>query len=94
MKISPSAKPLWRCRRQENRKRETRQLAAQVVRREEEMTENHLGDNESEGDAPDDDDDLDEVDKNRAAVPASTNLFGDLSCFWVKLDYLLRRFEL
>eukprot|EP00903_Cladosiphon_okamuranus_P017448 g16072.t1 len=44
----------------ENRKRETRQLAAQVVRREEEMTENHLGDNESEGDAPDDDDDLDE----------------------------------
>lgn len=46
---------------QENRKRETRQLAAQVVRREEEMTENHLGDNESEGDAPDDDDDLDEV---------------------------------
>lgn len=47
--------------RQENRKRETRQLAAQVVRREEEMTENHLGDNESEGDAPDDDDDLDEV---------------------------------
>lgn len=46
---------------QENRKRETRQLAAQVVRREEEQTENHLGDNESEGDAPDDDDDLDEV---------------------------------
>lgn len=44
----------------ENRKRETRQLAAQVVRREEEQTENHLGDNESEGDAPDDDDDLDE----------------------------------
>lgn len=32
-----------------------------MVRREEEMTENHLGDNESEGDAPDDDDDLDEV---------------------------------
>lgn len=52
-----------RCHRQENRKRETRQLAAQVVRREEEMTENHLGDNESEGDAPDDDDDLDEVDQ-------------------------------
>ena len=25
------------------------------------MTENHLGDNESEGDAPDDDDELDEV---------------------------------
>lgn len=46
---------------QENRKRETRQLVSQVVRREEEMTENHLGDNESEGDAPDDDDDLDEV---------------------------------
>lgn len=46
---------------QENRKRETRQLAAQVVRREEEITETHLGDNESEGDAPDDDDDLDEV---------------------------------
>lgn len=46
---------------QENRKRETRQLAAQVVRREEEMTENHLEDNDSEGDAPDDDDDLDEV---------------------------------
>ncbi len=53
--------PLWRLGTQENRKRETRQLAAQVVRREEEMTENHLGDNESEGDAPDDDDDLDEV---------------------------------
>ncbi|CAM9227041.1 unnamed protein product [Ascophyllum nodosum] len=44
----------------DNRIRETRQLAAQVVRREEEMTENHLGDNDSEGDAPDDDDDLDE----------------------------------
>lgn len=34
---------------------------AQVVRREEEQIENHLGDNESEGDAPDDDDDIDEV---------------------------------
>lgn len=29
------------------------------------MTENHLGDNESEGDAPDDDDDLDEVETHR-----------------------------
>lgn len=62
----PSSQPLKPSRTQptgaqENRKRETRQLAAQVVRREEEMTENHLGDNESEGDAPDDDDDLDEV---------------------------------
>ncbi|CAM9121390.1 unnamed protein product [Discosporangium mesarthrocarpum] len=44
----------------ENRKRETRQMAAEVVRREEEMTENHLEDNDSEGGAPDDDDDLDE----------------------------------
>lgn len=69
--------PLWRCHGQENRKRETRQLAAQVVRREEEMTENHLGDNESEGDAPDDDDDLDEVQKSQGGrlgrSPSRTN---------------------
>lgn len=57
---------------QENRKRETRQLAAQVVRREEEMTENHLGDNESEGDAPDDDDDLDEVRAQHTTRPIYT----------------------
>lgn len=31
------------------------------------MTENHLGDNDSEGDAPDDDDDLDEVNLNTMA---------------------------
>lgn len=61
LSVAPKPSHIQTTDGQENRKRETRQLAAQVVRREEEMTENHLGDNESEGDAPDDDDDLDEV---------------------------------